>query len=283
MVDNEVLPYDFNKIIHYDNINISTSNFTGYTVNTKNKNIKLNISNLDNINRNSKKEEFFDVLKKAKRAGEKVNKLESSINLLKSTTQDIKNSLNDSVHNANDKPIVAGAGQNSGVDYRGIYSHELGNPDKCIRITNGMLGYSRNGDKEFQPILTPNGLVPDAITQIINISKTSSNVIPNTNNNDNGTNSSSGGNSSTTTKIIGSDINLLELSSVNIYDSEGKRVVEVDYIKNDVVLYKELLGRNNNGRIMQLILCDKNGDIIRTIQYTRNEKDKVVRTDIQYF
>ncbi|MFC0903882.1 hypothetical protein ACFHWD_04150 [Clostridium sp. MT-14] len=281
MPDSNILPYDFNKIIHYNNINISTSNFTGYTVNTKDKTIKLNISDLDNINKSSKKEELLNTLKNAKRAGEKINKLESNINSLKDKTENIQKTINTSVHNANDKPIVGGIGQNSGIDYRGLYSHELGNSDKGIRITNGMLGYYRNGDKEFQPILTSDGLVPDAITQIINISKIGTNQGSNSSNNggDGGSNSNtnSGNNNS------GSSINLLELPSEYIYDSEGKRIIETDYIQNEIILYKELFGRNVDGRINQIVLCDKDGNIIKTTEFIRDENNKVIKTNYIYY
>lgn len=281
MPDNNILPYDFNKIIHYNNINISTSNFTGYTVNTKDKTVKLNISDLDNINKSSKKEELLNTLKNAKRAGEKISKLESNINSLKDKTENIQETINTPVHNANDKPIVGGIGQNSGIDYRGLYSHELGNSDKGIRITNGMLGYYRNGDKEFQPILTSNGLVPDAITQIINISKIGTNQGSNSSNNggDGGSNSNtnSGNNNS------GSSINLLELPSEYIYDSEGRRIIETDYIQNEIILYKELFGRNVDGRINQIVLCDKDGNIIKTTEFIRNKNNKVIKTNYIYY
>lgn len=280
--DNNILHYNFDEIIHYNNIDNVISNFTGYTIDTKNKTIKLNISDLNSINTNSKKEELLNLFNDAKKASEKVPSIQRQVNSLQNQTKNIQKNIDNPIHNANEKPIVGGMGQNTGIDHRGIYSHEINNPNKGIRIVNGAIGYYRNGDKEFQPILTSDGLLPDAINQIININKQASQ-----NENGNNDKSANGGNTSSSSNnnnnSNNNDINLLELPSTNIRDNEGKRVIEVDYLQNDSILYKELIGRDDNGKLVQLVLCDKDDTIIKTTQYIRDDKGKITNIIPVYY
>ena len=279
----DVLPFEFNQIINYDNIdNSATSVFSGYSIDTSNNKLTLNIANVENSDEITNEEQVFKMLNTSLQKMQQVDDLQSQLSSLQNQVKDIKQSVDNDIHNANDKPIVGGVSGTSGIDYRGIYSHEPGNPNRGLKFVNGSLGYYHSGDKEFQPVITPDGIVKSALPNFIGLTKENVQSTINTNNNENSGDSSGSNNINNGSNNSNSNIDILELPSKPVRDDTGK-VIEVDYYQNEQIAYKEMYLRNDKGKIISITLIGVNDGTNKITLFNRDvTTGKVIDINYEY-
>lgn len=290
----DLLPFDFNKIINYANMTTSQSSFVGYTYNAKSNSIKMDISNTDNIKNQDEEDEFVDAIVNVKKHEKDINQLKSQLKSLHQKNEELQSKLNQGEINANTTPIVAGSSGTTGIDHKGIYSHEVDNPDNMVRFQNGTIGISRNGDKEFLPIITKDGINPrflqvpvEAIAETVKSSITSSNNLLG----GGGSGSSGGGNSGESgtggggTPVITTNpkIKYIDLPCKIIRDSITKKVVRIEYYKDGILEYMDTFNRDATTNKVISIITEHVGKETETTTVVRDTATgKVTDIDVVY-
>lgn len=288
----DIIPFDFSEIVKYNNMNKVESNFTSFTYNSKTNKIGVNISNLNNINSLNDEDEFIQKLNKTFKETEKISQLVDDISNLKKETENLKNKQSEDFYNANEKPIIAGNSKSTGVDYKGIYTHEINNPNRMIRMQNGQIGISVNGTNDFEPIITPDGINPKFLPTLqATIDNKTSLIIQKNNSNSSssssggGSNGNSGGTGETIvnniTNIINPKIKYIDLPFELIRDDDNK-IVQIKYYYNNVLEYIETIIRDSaTKKVSQTTLehIDKETEINT---FNRNSNGKITNVDIVY-
>jgi hypothetical protein len=286
----DVLPFDFDQIVKYGNMDRVESNFTGFTYNTKTQKIGINISNLNNINSLDDNELLMKKLDKTFKQTDKISKLVNDVSNLKKQTEELVNKQNEDFHNANEKPIVAGVSKSTGIDYKGIYTQESSNPNRMIRMQDGKIGISTNGTNDFEPIITPDGINPKFLPIIhANIDKgetiaTLKDGGSSSSGGNNGGSSSGTGNTTinNTTNITNPKIKYIDLPCKLIRDEVTKKVKQIEYYKDNVLEYLETIIRDDTtNKVIQATL-EHIGKETEITTLTRDSNGKVTNINVVY-
>lgn len=290
----DVLPFEFSEIVKYRNMDRVESNFTGFTYNTKTQKIGINISNLNNINNMNDEELFMQKLDKTFKETSKIFNLVNDVFNLKKQTEALVNKQNENFHNANEKPIVAGNGKTSGIDYKGIYTHEMDNPSRMIRMQDGKIGISTNGTDDFEPIITADGINPKFLPVIQpNINSGTNTIIQGSggssgggSGSNSGGNSDSGGDTNTTvnniTNITNPKTKYIDLPCKLIRDATTKKVNQIEYYKDKNLEYLETIIRDVTTKKAKQITLEHIGKETEITTLTRGTDGKVTDVDVIY-
>ena len=281
----DVLPFDFNRIVKYGNMDRVESNFTGFTYNTKTQKIGINISNLNNINSLDDNELLMKKLDKPFKQTDKISKIINDVSNLKKQAKILSDNQNENFYNANQKPIIAGSSKSTGIDYKGIYTQESSNPNRMIRMQDGKIGISTNGTNDFEPIITPDGINPKFLPIVQStISKGTSLIAQQSEGG--GSSGSSGGSSGSTggntTNITNPKIKYIDLPCKLIRDSVTNKVKQIKYYKDGNLEYLETIIRDSiTNKVVQVTLehIGKETEITTLI---RDSNGKVTDVDITY-
>ena len=289
----DVLPFDFDQIVKYGNMDRVESNFTGFTYNTKTQKIGINISNLNNINSLDDNELLMKKLDKTFKQTDKISKIINDVSNLKKQTEQLVNKQNEDFHDANEKPIIAGVSKTSGIDYKGIYTHELNNPNRMIRMQDGKIGISTNGTNDFEPIITPDGINPKFLP-VLHAKIDKGETIATLKGGDGGGSSSSGGNNggssggsgdtivNNTTNIINPKIKYIDLPCKLVRDDISKKVKQIEYYKDSVLEYLETLIRDNITNKVKQITLEHIGKETEITTLNRGTDGKVTDINVVY-
>ena len=286
----DVLPFDFDQIVRYGNIDRVESNFTGFTYNTKTQKIGINISNLNNINSLDDNELLMKKLDKTFKQTNKISKIINDVSNLKKQTEILSNKQNEDFYNANEKPIIAGNSKSTGIDYKGIYTHEHNNPNRMIRMQDGKIGISTNGTNDFEPIITPDGINPKFLPVVQSTINKGTNTIIQQSGGDSGSSGSSGGSSSgtgnttvnNTTNITNPKIKYIDLPCKLIRDSITNKVKQIEYYKDNLLEYLETIIRDDITNKVKQITLEHIGKETEITTLTRDSNGKVTDVDVVY-
>ncbi|GAA0082992.1 hypothetical protein [Clostridium sp. CTA-6] len=242
------LPFDFNEIINYDNVNSVDCRLLGYTYDIKNNNLKLNISSIDKtINDIDNFERLGNALKLSEKHEESIQELKQKLNKLEEKVEKSKNEKIEEI-NTKDTNIIAGASNTVKINESGLCTHEVNNPDRGLIWNAGALGL-KDGD-DFEPIITADGIMPKFLPNTVNLQleKTSDNI-----------------------------------RNIERNDSENRQEQRPPTImKNPPIRYMDLtckLIRNENNQVKQIHYYNLQGDIEYIEKIIRNENGKVDRVE----
>ena len=286
----DALPFDFDQIVKYGNMDRVESNFTGFTYNTKTQKIGINISNLNNINSLDDNELLMKKLDKTFKQTNKISKIINDVSNLKKQTETLLNKQNEDFYNANEKPIIAGNSKSTGIDYKGIYTQESSNPNRMIRMQDGKIGISTNGTNDFESIITPDGINPKFLPVLqANINKGTNTIIQQSEGSG-GSSGSSGGSSggtgnttvNNTTNITNPKIKYIDLPCKLIRDDITKKVKQIEYYKDSNLEYLETIIRDDTtNKVIQATL-EHIGKETEITTLTRDSNGKVTNINVVY-
>ena len=286
----DVLPFDFDQIVKYGNMDRVESNFTGFTYNTKTQKIGINISNLNNINSLDDNELLMKKLDKTFKQTDKISKIINDISNLKKQTETLSNKQNEDFYNANEKPIIAGSSKSTGIDYKGIYTQESNNPSRMIRMQDGKIGISTNGTNDFEPIITPDGINPKFLPVVKATIDKGETITDLKGNEDNGGSNSGGSSGGTggdttvnnTTNITNPKIKYIDLPCQLIRDSVTNKVKQIKYYKDNNLEYLETLIRDNITNKVKQVTLEHIGKETEITTLTRDSDGKVTDVNVVY-
>lgn len=287
----DALPFDFDQIVKYGNMDRVESNFTGFTYNTKTQQIGINISNLNNINSLDDNELLMKKLDKTFKQTDKISKIINDVSNLKKQAETLSNKQNEDFYNANEKPIIAGNSKSTGIDYKGVYTHENNNPNRMIRMQDGKIGISTNGTNDFEPIITPDGINPKFLPVVQSTINKGTNTIVQQSGGDGGSSGSNGGSSggtsgnttiNNTTNITNPKIKYIDLPCKLIRDSVTNKVKQIEYYKDSNLEYLETIIRDSITNKVTQVTLEHIGKETEITTLTRDSNGKVTDIDVVY-